>query len=257
MFDLKQRSCSFQTVYKGTRKLELWPQTELGFLHGNWGFQSSCFSPAAVPTFSNRSSGLYVSFIDLFQANHHAMAAALGWNCLAKAGPGADQSCKSIHVDSLRVSRLSSFMESRLQPGTPLQHKTTSIPFRTLSQALKNQTNQEPDAQEFYTDAQYGSDFGYYSTGRILHQPSAQDIFFGSFCHTGTWYAWSSSAWDMSGSIRINVLQFLHHSADAPQLRKGIGGLQTALFLLESVCTSKVDMWQDFVKWTGNTLTVA
>ena len=61
MFDLKQRSCSFQTVYKGTCKLELWPQTELGFLHGNWGFQSSCFSPAAVPTFSNRSSGLYVS----------------------------------------------------------------------------------------------------------------------------------------------------------------------------------------------------
>ena len=120
-----------------------------------------------------------VCFIDLFQANHHAMAAAFGWNCLAKAGPGADQSCKSIHVDSLRVSRLSSFTESRLQPGTPLQHKTTSIPFRTLSQALKNQTNQRPDAQEFYTDAQYGSDFGYYSTGRILHQPSAQDIFFG------------------------------------------------------------------------------
>lgn len=89
----------------------------------------------------------------------------------------ADQSCKSIHVDSLHVSRLSSFMESRLQPGTPLQRKTTSIPFRTLSQALKNQTNHQPDAQEFYTDAQYGSDFGYYSTGRILHQPSAQDNF--------------------------------------------------------------------------------
>ena len=29
--------------------------------------------------------------------------------------------------------------------------------------------------EEFYTDAQYGSDFGYYSTGRILHQPSSQD----------------------------------------------------------------------------------
>lgn len=46
---------------------------------------------------------------------------------------------------------------------------------------MKNQTNQQPDAQEFYTDAQYGSDFGYYSTGRILHQPSAQDIFWDHF----------------------------------------------------------------------------
>ena len=30
--------------------------------------------------------------------------------------------------------------------------------------------------QEFYTDAQYGSDFGYYSTGRILNQPDAEGV---------------------------------------------------------------------------------
>ncbi len=65
----------------------------------------------------------------------------------------------------------------------------------------------------------------------------------------GTW----SAAWDMAGSIRINVLQLLHHSADAPQLRKGTGGLQTALFLLDSVCISKVDIR----KRAGQNLTAA
>ena len=40
--------------------------------------------------------------------------------------------------------------------------------------------------EEFYTDAQYGADFGYYSTGRILHQPSEEDPSGASFFNSYT-----------------------------------------------------------------------
>ena len=168
------------------------------------------------------------------------MAAAFGWHCLAKAWCKVFIYIRLIHVDSLRVSRLSSFMESRLQPGTPLRHKTTSIPFRTLSQALKNQqinnlmhrsstrmhsmvlTLDTILQAEFCTNPRLRTIFGDHAGVQVN---SCSMLPYRHLVST-----WSSSA-DMAGSIRINVLQLLHHSADAPPPRKGIGAADCTVSL--------------------------
>lgn len=62
-------------------------------------FLSSCIS-----NIFHRSSGLYIWPFQT-QTNHHAMAAAFGWHCLAKAGPGAKFSYISAGLQIKAVSR--------------------------------------------------------------------------------------------------------------------------------------------------------